>query len=212
MNGCILLSAGIGERFGGKSPKQYEMFHGKQLFQYTLDVIEAMPFIHEIALVVHPEYMERMEDCISDKVFLVAGGKTRQQSVNNGLSFIESDKIMIHETVRPLITESQALAGFDALDKFHGASYYTDVIETLVFHDEDRIAFNMNRNQFKLLQCPQFFITNDLKLAHEKFKDESFTDDTGILREYGGRIKLLKGGPNLTKVTIPEDLLYLSCL
>lgn len=212
MNSCILLNAGVGERFNGEKPKQFSDFHGLPLYKFTLDRLEQMPFIHDIVLVVHPEYLESLENCVSEKVSLIAGGKSRQESVRNGLNLVQGERVMIHETVRPLVTESQVLMGFDVVRYSEGASYYTDLVETLVMSNSDYITSTLDRSLYKNLQCPQFFQTEILKDAHERYQDNTFSDDTRLVIDMGGKVKLLKGGANLTKVTSRYDLLFLENL
>ena len=89
--GIVILAGGKGERFHGK--KQILEFHGKPLWKHVYDV--AMEVNEQKNVVIVGRSVE--------------GGKTRSESVINGLKALDSDtdRVVIMEAARPLVTTTQ---------------------------------------------------------------------------------------------------------
>ena len=97
MNTAIIVAAGSGKRFGGETPKQFLQILGKPLLIYTLDCFENCSAINEIILVLASDEIEAFSKKISkyklNKITkIIAGGKSRSESVFNGLMEIEQGK------------------------------------------------------------------------------------------------------------------------
>ncbi|HNH92676.1 2-C-methyl-D-erythritol 4-phosphate cytidylyltransferase, partial [Accumulibacter sp.] len=52
---AIVPAAGSGARFGGTTPKQYEMLAGRPLIHYSLAVLCACPLIERVWVVLAPD-------------------------------------------------------------------------------------------------------------------------------------------------------------
>ena len=63
-NVAVILAGGIGERFGLDIPKQFSKVAGKPVIAHTIDVFEKHSGIDEIAVVIHPSYVNYMETMI----------------------------------------------------------------------------------------------------------------------------------------------------
>ena len=46
-----------------------------------------------------------------------------------------------------------------------------------------------------------------IQKAHERFKGQNFTDDTGLVSEMGIAVKIVQGSPFNIKITMPEDMI-----
>ena len=98
MNIAIIVAAGSGTRFGGATPKQFLEIGGKPLLIHTLEKFQNCADVDEIILVISAEEIANFF-AILEKFNLtklkkiVAGGKTRAESVFNGLDSIESDSL-----------------------------------------------------------------------------------------------------------------------
>jgi 2-C-methyl-D-erythritol 4-phosphate cytidylyltransferase len=85
---ALIPAAGSGERFGGK--KQLKILGNRPLLFHTLRPFMELDLISEIVVVAPKEEVlqldQQLKSTISTKaVKVVAGGKTRQDSVYNGL-------------------------------------------------------------------------------------------------------------------------------
>src|ERR1043166_1208950 len=90
MNTAIIVAAGIGQRFAGSQPKQFIELLGRPLITHTLEKFESCPSVDEIILVLSQEGRERSEisnfrSQIKKLKQVITGGKTRAESVKNGL-------------------------------------------------------------------------------------------------------------------------------
>src|SRR3989339_155175 len=82
---AIIVAAGSGKRFGSK--KQYEYLGKKKIFEITLSKFLSVPNINNIILVLPKNDIEIIQKKIkfNSCIKIIAGGKTRQHSVYNGL-------------------------------------------------------------------------------------------------------------------------------
>ncbi|MBR0027177.1 MAG: 2-C-methyl-D-erythritol 4-phosphate cytidylyltransferase, partial [Clostridia bacterium] len=67
----------------------------------------------------------------------------------------------------------------------------------------------VDRETTYLIQTPQAFKTDEIKMLHERAEREGFeaTDDCMIAEHYGVRIKISEGSYENIKLTTPEDML-----
>ena len=57
-NIAVILSGGMGARFGGTLPKQFTKLAGKAVIEYTVEAFEKSLNIDEIIIVSHPSYVD----------------------------------------------------------------------------------------------------------------------------------------------------------
>lgn len=108
MRSAVIVAAGKGERFNGD--KIFLNFCGAPvLLRATL------PFLHlcgEAIVVVNENDVEKARTLFASMpaVKIVAGGKTRQQSVLNGLDALSSRcrTVAVHDGARPFLSEALA--------------------------------------------------------------------------------------------------------
>ena len=105
----LILGAGSGKRMNSKLPKQYILIKDKPIIFHT---IEKFDHFDEIIVVINKNHISFFEKHLNDnkhknKIKLVFGGKTRIESVRNGLKYIEENSnVAIHDAVRPLISKA----------------------------------------------------------------------------------------------------------
>ena len=56
-NIAIILAGGSGHRLGESIPKQFLKIAGKKVIEHTIDLFQNHPWIDEIVVVVHPDYV-----------------------------------------------------------------------------------------------------------------------------------------------------------
>ena len=116
MNYAIILSGGIGSRMNNTDiPKQYINIQEKPIIIYTLEQFEESNKIDKVVIVSSNEWKQYIKDeCrehgISKISDIVINGRTRQESIYNGLkrciqsSSNTEDNVIIHDAVRPMVT------------------------------------------------------------------------------------------------------------
>ena len=111
MVSAIILAGGKGKRMGKDISKQFILVKDKPIIYYTIKKFSDCKLIDEIILVLPKDEIEYCKKEVLEKYSLkvdkiIAGGKERQDSVYNGLKALKnSDIVLIHDGVRPLITE-----------------------------------------------------------------------------------------------------------
>ena len=97
----IVAAAGVGKRMNLGYPKQFLEWKGKPLFIFPLNVAQKSSIIDDIIISTNPENIQKVREFCEDfgitKVrAVVAGGKERQDSIYNALSY---DKTL-HPVIR----------------------------------------------------------------------------------------------------------------
>lgn len=150
------------------------------------------------------------------KIFFTEGGKTRQESVFNGIKLIkeknslqdETAYIAIHDGARPFITRELIERTYnDAIQ--NGASFPgLEPTETQKQIDSSgKVTRHLLRKELISVQTPQIFQFEKIFQAHQKAANDNceYTDDTEIWGKYCGQVSTVKGIPENIKITYPED-------
>ena len=201
----LILGAGSGTRMNSKLPKQYILIKDKPIILHT---IEKFSHFNEIIVVINKSHISFFEKHLNDnknKIKLVFGGKTRSESVLNGLKYIDDNSIVaIHDAVRPLISKVM-------IDKLISSVKNNCVVPGIKLKDSARVfengkAISINREKIIKIQTPQCFHAKDIKDAYSNLQDFSLTDDASVFEMNGGKIEVLEGEEYNIKVTTPLDL------
>lgn len=209
---AVIVAGGIGHRMGTQVPKQFLHLQGKSLLWHTLTAFLKAYNDLQIILVLPKENVLEGESIIKDinaneRICLTIGGSTRFQSVQNGLALIkEPSTIFIHDGVRCLISQDlihrcyeQALAMGSAIPAVAATDSIRIVNET--YHS---IA---NRNDIRIIQTPQTFLSSIILPAYQTAYQEAFTDDATVVEASGQKVFLINGDYENMKITRPVDLL-----
>jgi 2-C-methyl-D-erythritol 4-phosphate cytidylyltransferase len=216
MVGAIIVGAGEGKRMSGRGRKQFVKIGGRPIFAYTVEIFENSPAVDHIVLVVPRDSVsfareEIVEECGFKKVHdVVYGGETRQQSVYNGLRVLKDKTgwVLIHDAVRPLVTEILIQRVLDAAHKAGAAITGVPARDTVKQVESGQIVGTLDRRLLWLAQTPQCFRYDLITGAHRKAADERFeaTDDASLLEKYGTRVSVAVGSYSNLKITSPEDI------
>jgi len=220
---AIILAAGYSTRMRSRTPKQLAKVSGKPLLAYTLDVFEKCRAIEGIVLVVHRKYFLKFRNLVKRYGYkkveqLCLGGRTRQQSVFNALGKIsDCDYVLIHDGVRPFVTEKIISDVIKTVKQFGAATSAVKATDTIVEAKKDSIGRILRRNKLWHIQTPQAFKFNLIWQAHRQARAKGVSDasdDAQLLLEMNKKVKLVKGSYKNIKITVSEDLklakLYLS--
>ncbi len=220
-NIAVILSGGIGSRFGSDLPKQFTKLAGKAVIEYTIEVFNKSSNIDEVIIVSQPNCIDLTWDIIKrnkwDKVTKVfVGGKERFDSTYSALQgltdYDDNCNVLFHDAVRPLVNEQIIDDCLDALQHFMAVDVVIPSADTLVeVYDDECIANIPNRSIMRRGQTPQAFKLGTIKLAYQKAIAEkrfTFTCDCGVVRSMipGIRVATVKGSEANMKVTNPIDL------
>lgn len=140
---------------------------------------------------------------------IVPGGKRRQDSVKNGLSYLRKHKgvIIIHDGVRPLVSQALVNKGIKLCKKYKAVIFGLPIRDTVKKSKGNRIQCTVSRKNLFLVQTPQFFDARLIKNAAEKAsKTREYTDEAALLETLDIPVYLFQGQYNNIKITRKEDL------
>lgn len=215
--GVIIPAAGQGKRMKKDINKQYLQLGDRPLLAHTLDIFSKNTNIEQIITVVSEDeinYCQRniINNYDFDEVRLVAGGKTRQQSVYAGLMAFSPaiNYVIIHDGARPLLSQNLLNKVIDNLKKYDAITTGVPVKDTIKTVDNNEFIKNtLKRNRLRAIQTPQAFAYDLICEAHESYNGNlNATDDASLVEALGHKVKLIKGEYSNLKVTTPIDLVY----
>ncbi|HHO76961.1 MAG TPA: 2-C-methyl-D-erythritol 4-phosphate cytidylyltransferase [Deltaproteobacteria bacterium] len=207
---AIIVAGGSGVRFGRK--KQFVTLGGIPVLRRTAETFDAHPLISTIIVVVPAEDVSHVAEIINGlkkRVILTAGGSSRKESVWNGLQVLPSDDpVLIHDGVRPLVSQtliSRVIEGLENADACIPGIALTDTIKETY---GDFVKKTIPRDNVYLIQTPQAFRHVSIIKAHAGSRNsgpETITDDSTLVENIGGKVKLVPGDPYNIKITRTED-------
>jgi 2-C-methyl-D-erythritol 4-phosphate cytidylyltransferase len=161
-----------------------------------------------IIVALPPEMMHESSRFIgAPNVAFVAGGETRQDSVWNALETLSTDRVVIHDGARPVVSVDLLKDVIAALDDADAVVPVLPVDDTLKEVDAESVVATIDRTRFRRVQTPQGFRAGPLREAHTRAREEGFvaTDDAQLVERNGGRVVTVEGRFENLKLTRPVD-------
>jgi 2-C-methyl-D-erythritol 4-phosphate cytidylyltransferase len=219
---AIIPAGGTGRRMGGALSKQYLVLGGIHMLAHTIGIFQRMEQIERIVLIVPAKDIDFVKTTVIEgygysKVGdVLAGGEERQDSVRNGLFALgqevdDDDIIVIHDAVRPLVTEDLILRVIDECRKQGAAVLGVPVKDTVKsIFPEGIIKSTLERRGIWLAQTPQVFKKGIITEAYRRAYEDGLygTDDAVLVERIGIDVKMVLGSYDNIKITTPEDLKY----
>jgi 2-C-methyl-D-erythritol 4-phosphate cytidylyltransferase len=235
----ILPAAGLGTRMhrsgvptapstslaetSGTSRKQFMLLEGAPILVHTVRKFVASPLVHDIVVAVREEDIEWVESMIAKEgrglmgdLRVVAGGNTRQETVENALAGLDPDTeiVAVHDAVRPFVdldtirrvieeasTSGAAIVGIvpvDTVKQVSGAQA-----------GGARVRATISRERLVLAQTPQVFRYDILRRAHDAARRDGFsgTDESSLVERLDQvEITVVLGSERNIKITRPADM------
>jgi len=203
----ILVAAGKGERAGGNIPKQFRLLSGKPLLHHTISNLQKA-YNFDVFCVVVSQDDENIRSILADlrlDAKIITGGKTRTESVRNGLTALEDleiDHVYIHDAARPFVSQKLLSGLTKALLSSPAAAPalpIPDALKTLA-------GKALDREGLRRVQTPQAFVYSEILRAFNALPPSaSRADDIAVAQENGLTIALTPGDERNFKLTYPED-------
>lgn len=231
MNIAIIFAGGIGQRLNNgenSTPKQFLKINDKPIIIRTLELFQTHKDIDKIYISIHPDYYEYMHELvkyyyITKTVGIVNGGKTGQESIYNALKLAQKENpqdsiVLIHDGVRPNITEEVITKNIECTKKNGNAITCTSCFETILISENginpEHVPY---RKDTYAAQAPQTFHLGEVIEAHEitRKTNPNYTDivDTCTLyKTLDKKTFMVKGNRGNIKITTTEDLYILRAL
>ena len=208
--GLVLVAGGSGIRMGHDLPKQFIPIDNKSILQHTIDRFLSWNSQIKIVLVLPADQIDYWTSQCDDPENLpyqiCEGGEERFYSVKKGLDHLgDVDYVMIHDGVRPFVSNQTLDRCLQALDSHSGVIPVIGVNESVRIMDGKR-SRSIDRNQLRLVQTPQCFHLGSILRSYGLSFDPLFTDDASVFETAGNKVFLVEGNKENIKITQPEDL------
>lgn len=222
MNVAIILAGGSGQRMGQDIPKQFINVYDKPVLLYTLESFQKHPQIDAIEVVcidgwhdILWAYAKQFD--ISKLKWVISGGETSQESIRNGVFFLEDkcskeDVIIIHDGIRPLVDEAVLS---DVIVK---CKQYGNAVSSLPYNEQIFVADDdfsttkyIPRETLRRVSTPQAYQFGKIDWAyHEAFEKQIGISKSSyantMMVELGERLYFAAGSDKNIKLTTKDDL------
>lgn len=214
-NYAIILASGTGSRSGLNIPKQFFKIKNKTLLEYSIEAFQFNEKIDAIIVVSNPDFIDLTKELsikYSKVINILPGGETRQKSSEIGVNSIQEEvNVLIHDAVRPFISQNIINECIEALKEYNAINVAIESSDTILEIDENNFIKSIpQRNILRRVQTPQCFKLNIIKDAHKLANDDKDfqpTDDCGLVLRYNlTPIYVVKGDESNIKITYPSDL------
>ena len=222
----------MGSRIGGTTPKQLlPLEDGRSILEHSVDAFEQAECIDEIAVVMHPEWMDEARAICErnnwEKVtMIIPGGEERWESSWHAiLAFSDQPAdvaLWFHDAARPFVSQRILADVAEALKEHEAVTVAVPVTDTIykIKNYELKIKNSVglpvvesvpSRSEYMRAQTPQAFYLDVVSSAYMKAieaEDGLATDDAGIVRKYEPKhpIFIVTGDEANKKITYKEDL------
>ncbi|MAZ80714.1 MAG: bifunctional 2-C-methyl-D-erythritol 4-phosphate cytidylyltransferase/2-C-methyl-D-erythritol 2,4-cyclodiphosphate synthase [Rickettsiales bacterium] len=211
---ALITACGRGTRLNIDSeiPKQYLPLGNMTMLRYTISSFLDNKNIDDVICVINKNDIELYNEAVSglDLMNPIIGGKTRQESILNGLKSLANEEsipeyILIHDAVRPFVSK-KLINGIIEKLKTHPAVIPAIAVDDTVKKISDNvIQWTLERDNLWRAQTPQGFVFDDILNSHIAFKDLTFTDDASIHEYAGIPVSIIPGSQNNFKITTKDD-------
>lgn len=208
--GVILPAAGSGTRFG--SDKLMFDLCGHPVLWHTVSAFQRAESVGAIVIVTRSEQISAVRALTSEfsKVTAVTeGGSTRTESVRKGLSLLPAEMrfVSVHDGARPLIRPEEIDRLHREAEVYRAVCAGVPVYDTVQQVDEEGyITATPDRNRLMAAVTPQIFEREIYERACAADLGD-FTDDAGMVRTSGQRVKMIPCRGVNFKITTVEDAL-----
>jgi 2-C-methyl-D-erythritol 4-phosphate cytidylyltransferase/2-C-methyl-D-erythritol 2,4-cyclodiphosphate synthase len=219
----VLVAAGRGERLGAEVPKAFVELAGQTLIEHSVRRIFATDGVTQLIIAApstHLAEAQRIVESISSasdfgvegsklaSVRVIAGGDTRQQSIENALLEIEpaTEIILVHDAARALtpatvferVARSVRETGLATIPVM-------PIVDTIKRVAGETVLDTVDRQTLRAAQTPQGFQAFELLEAY-RGATEDFTDDAALVQSLGATVRYVDGDEWAFKVTTADDL------
>lgn len=210
--GAVIVAAGNASRMGG-TDKIMANLGGRPVIARTVAAFQECDAVAEIVIVTREDLIQAVAGAcqgFSKVTAVVAGGKTRQESVHLGLNALSKECRLaaIHDGARPMASWELVDRVIRAANTYGAAAPAIGVKDTIKLAEGRVIQSTPDRKKLFAVQTPQVFDFDLLRgaLAKAKQNGAELTDDCSAVERMGMKIKLVEGDERNLKITTPLDL------
>ncbi|MDE5863210.1 MAG: 2-C-methyl-D-erythritol 4-phosphate cytidylyltransferase [Lachnospiraceae bacterium] len=220
----VILAGGKGTRMGNvEKPKQFMELGGKPIIVHTIEKFIMNTEFCGILVLTPKQWIKHTQDLIrkyipaDDRIQVIEGGDTRNETIMNAISHIEGNGmleentvIVTHDSVRPFVTHRILEENIRYAKEYGACDTVIPATDTIVeSKDHQMISDIPDRSVMYQGQTPQSFKAKHLKTIYESLTEEEkkiLTDACKILVMKGENVHLVEGEESNIKITYPYDL------
>lgn len=229
LNIAVILAGGVGNRVGAGIPKQFIEVLGKPVLAYTIEAFEEHPEVDVILVVCVKSYIDQMQKMkekygFSKLSWVTEGGDTFQESVINGIRFLEDkasdgDTVLVHFGASPFITADIITDCIRVCKEKGNAISTTDYYllsgekksTASVSESENYTEKYINRDTIAVMNTPHAFRFGFIRDMYKEAIETGVIDTvephtTTLMYAMGKKIYFALGSQNNIKITRKEDL------
>jgi 2-C-methyl-D-erythritol 4-phosphate cytidylyltransferase len=210
--GVVIVAGGSSTRTAGGELKQFRWVAGKPMLLHSLQTFMQRSDVAYVVCVIPREYVADpppwIFQCDVDRLLLSIGGRTRTESVRNGLEDLpdEASIALIHDAARPLVDDAlieRVVARARAGECVVPGLPLVDTIKEV--GEDKKVVRTLPREGLWRVQTPQGFPRAVLEKAYAESRDISATDDAGLCERLGIPVTVVQGSDRAMKVTDESD-------
>ena len=219
----VILAGGIGSRMAKDKPKQYLNIGGKPIILHTIEKFCLCSEFEKTIVLCPEDWIEYTRELIqkhitaSERLIIIKGGETRNETIQNAIDFIESEGkldeetvIVTHDAVRPFVTYRIIQDNIKAACEYGACDTVIPATDTIVeSRDGNKISAVPDRALLYQGQTPQSFNAAKLRRLYRSLSSEEkdiLTDAAKIFVLKGEPVYLVKGETSNMKITYPYDI------
>lgn len=219
---ALIFAGGTGKRMNSRAkPKQFLELHGKSVIIYTVEIFEKHPEVDDITIVCLKGWIDELKyqlkkNLIQKVKVIVPGGATGHESIALGLEAMrdiasDDDIVLIHDGVRPLITDKIISENIEAVKKYGSAITAARAAETVVLTEGTQdicIQSVTNRDATYTAKAPQSFFYGEILEAYREAKKRDILaiDSAHLLNILGkSNLHIVPCSRHNLKITEPAD-------
>lgn len=221
---AAVLAGGKGSRMGNvEKPKQFMEIGGKPILVHTVEKFVLYPDFEKIIVPTPKQWIPHTQDLIRryipdhDRIVVINGGPTRNETVMNAISYIEENYtlddetiIVTHDSVRPFISHRIIRENIEMGLRYDAVDTVIPAIDTITESlDGEVITSIPDRSHMYQGQTPQTFKAKKLKELYESLTEDEkkiLTDACKIMVLKGVDVRMIEGEVSNIKITYPYDL------
>ena len=229
-NIAIIFAGGVGQRMNcvDSTPKQFLKVNNKPIIIHTIELFQNNENIDKIYVSIVNSHLDYMKDLVKyyylDKVAgVISGGESGQDSIYKALKLAQTENnedsiVLIHDGVRPNITQEVINNNIENTIKYGSAITCTPCYETVLISEDGKTPSKVPyRKETFSAQAPQTFKLGEIIEAHEvereinpKYTD--IIDSCTLITKQGKKASMIRGNFGNIKITTIEDLYILRAL
>jgi 2-C-methyl-D-erythritol 4-phosphate cytidylyltransferase len=207
----------------GTSRKQFMLLENAPILVHTVRKFVASPLVHDIVVAVRPDDIDWVFDMLQPEtrsllgeLRVVAGGSSRQESVENALAALDpdTDLVAVHDAVRPFV-DLETIRRVVEEAQITGAAIVgivpVDTVKQVSGAQAGgaRVRSTISRERLVMAQTPQVFRVDVLRRAYEMARQDNFvgTDESSLVERLEQvEIGVVAGSDRNIKITRPGDM------